>query len=42
MWLVHGVGIVIAELADNLADLVPLVIGSGLSDDSLQAGGFNV
>ena len=42
MWLVHGVGIVIAELVDDLADLVPLVIGTGFSDDSLQAEGSNV
>ena len=42
MWLVHCIGIVIAELVDDLADLVPLVVGTGFSDDSLQAYGANV
>ena len=42
MWLVHGVGIVIAELVDDLTDLVPFVVGTGFSDDSLQADGSNI
>lgn len=42
MWLVHGVGIIIAELVDDLTDLVPFVVGTGFSDDSLQADGSNV
>lgn len=42
MWLVHSVGIVIAELIDDLTNLVPFVVGTGFSDDSLQADGSDV
>ena len=42
MWLVHGVGIVIAELVDDLTDLIPFVVSTGFSDDSLQADGSNI
>ena len=42
MWLVHGVGIIVAELVNDLTDLVPFIVSTGFSDDSLQADGPNV
>lgn len=38
MWLVYGVGVVVAELMDYLADLVMVAVGERVADDGFQTG----
>ena len=36
MWLVYGVGVVVAELVDYLADLIMVAVGERVADDGFQ------
>lgn len=37
VWLMNGVGIVVAKIVDNFADALVVFLGDGFADDTLES-----